>query len=276
MGTSSTAVQTAPLQAGPQGSGDGSGTEGDGGQSSFSMDIIPDGSASAKQSKAKSPGAGQPPQAGPKTAFEGGDPNDGEGAAQDGSQKQQPSKSEQNAANKGQRNSQEGWQQLTELLTKTNERLDKLEQGQQSAPPAAKAKDGEQGQQGAPDNEAMSKLAETLAQTNARLERMEFESDPANADLRAPDVLADWKKVNSDPKFKDFSMEDRANHVRGLHGKSQANTMRDQLSRAEGSMPRGAGGGSAPKSGSPNVTEEDIAVGAAFGFTRQDLEQELS
>lgn len=241
------------------------------------MSIIPDGSATAKQSKAKSAGAGEPAQQGPKTVFEGGDPN--EGAAGEGQQPQgqQPSKSEQNAENKSQRQNQAGWQQMTEALNKINERLDKFEQGQQQPEGQQQQGKQEQGQQqGAQDNEAMNKLAEALAATNARLERMDFENDPANADLRSAELAAEWKKINSDPKFKDFSLQERADHARGRAGKSQGDAMRDQLSRAEGSMPRGSGGGAPPFAGNPNVTEEDVAVGQAFGFTRKDLEEELS
>lgn len=279
MSNSSTAAVAAPVQAAPlAGAGDGSGTpENEGGQDNFSMSIVPDGSATAKQSTAKKPGAGQPAQAGEKTIFEGGDPGNAEGAVAEGEQPQggKPSKSDQNAANKEQRNSQAGWQQITELLTKTNERLDKLEQGKQQAP-EPKAGEGEPQGQGAQDNEAMSQLVATLAATNARLERMEFESNPENADLRTAELSKEWKNVNSDPKFKDFSMDERANYVRGKSGKSDAGAIHEQLSRAEGSMPRGSGGGAPQGGGNPNVTEEDVAVGAAFGFTRQDLESELS
>ena len=266
-----------PVQAaGLQPTGDGSGAEDNGGQDNFSMSIIPEGSASAKQSQAKKPGAGQPAKAGEKTVFEGGEPGT-EGAVQDQGQQQPGSKSDQNAENKSQRQSQAGWQQLTEAVTALTEKVGKMEQQSQQQPQGGKEGKQEEGKsQGAPDNEAIAKLTETLASTNARLERMDFENSPENADLRSKDLADSWKKVNTDPKFKDFSLADRADFVRGKTGKSQADTMRDQLSRSEGSMPRGSGGGAPPSGGNQNVTEEDVAVGAAFGFTRADLEDELS
>lgn len=239
------------------------------------MPIVPTGSATAKQSKAKAPGAGQPAQAGDRTIFEGGQLESEEGAADEGEGDETPSESDQNKDNKSQRKGQAGWQQITETLGKINERLDKFEQGK--APAEEKGEEGEKGKAAAKqENEAMNALASTLAATNARLERMEFEGAAENSDLRSPDVAPLWKKVNSDPKFKDFSMADRADYVRGKSGKSRSDTMKDQLSRAEGSMPRGSGGGKSAKGGNPNVTEEDVAVGQAFGISREELEAELS
>lgn len=268
--------QQGSVQAGGfKSSGDGS-TPTDGGQGTFSMPIVPEGSATAKQSKAKSPGAGQPAQGGEKTVFEGGAlENEDEGAAGGGDKT--PSKSDQNKDGKSQRNSQAGWQQITETLGKINERLDKFEQGKAPDPKAEKEGEGEKGKEAKQENEAMQQLSETLAATNARLERMEFEGEADNADLRSPDLAEIWKKVNNDPKFKDFSLPDRADYVRGKAQKSSGNAMKDQLSRAESSMPRGAGGsGKSASGGNPNVTEEDVAVGKAFGISREELERELS
>lgn len=270
MSTSST-PDKGSFQAGGSPSGDGK-TANDAGQGEFSMPIVPKGSATAKQSGAKAPGAGTPAQAGEKTVFEGGSGDENEGAADDGDGKT-PASSDQNKENKSQRKGQEGWQAVVESMTKLNERLDKIESGK--APAAAEGdKEGDKSKDKG-ENEALTKVLDAINTTSTRLDRMDFEGE--NPDLKTAELLPEWKKVNSDPKFKDFSMQERADYVRGKAGKSAGSAMKDQLSRAEGSMPRGAGGsGKSASGGNANVTEEDVAVGRAFGFSREDLEKELS